>query len=218
MFPDEHMAWWIVQYGYWIVFTVNFFQGFGLPLPGETLLMAASIYAGTSQSLDIHFLVLVTAALVLLNDVLGYVMGRYFGFRWLLKYGERVGLNERRVRLGQYLFLRYGMSFVFFVHFMPFLRGLVGFLAGSNRMPVARYMAGAVVGDAVWVGIFGYGAFWLGQTAHHLIGAVQILIFAAAAMVVVAALIFFRRHETRLMDEAERTLPGPILPDRMLLK
>ena len=130
----------IQQYGYWMVGVIIGLEAMGLPLPGESLLIATAIYAATTGNLAIEWIVLAAAAGAIMGDNAGYLVGQRLGRPALEKYGPRVGLTVPRQRLGQYLFLRYGGVVVFFGRFIAFLRVFAALLAGSNRMPWGRFL------------------------------------------------------------------------------
>src|SRR4051812_37392373 len=72
-------------------------ESMGVPLPGETTLLTAAIYAGTTHGLGIAPVVLAAATGAVLGDNLGFLLGREFGYRLLLRYGRSIGLTERRL-------------------------------------------------------------------------------------------------------------------------
>jgi membrane protein DedA with SNARE-associated domain len=132
---------WIAAYGYWAVLVLVGLESMGLPLPGETALISAAVYAGTSHELNIIGVVAAAAAGAVIGDNIGYEIGRLMGFPILRRYGPRIGLDERRLRLGQYLFRRYGGAIVFFGRFAALLRTFAALLAGTNRMPWPRFFS-----------------------------------------------------------------------------
>ena len=99
---------WIAVYGYWAVLVLVGLESMGLPLPGETALISAAVYAGTSHELNIIGVVAAAAAGAVIGDNIGYEIGRLMGFPILRRYGPHIGVDERRLRVGQYLFRRYG--------------------------------------------------------------------------------------------------------------
>jgi membrane protein DedA with SNARE-associated domain len=93
-------------YGLWALFIAIVMECMGVPLPGEIMLISAAVYAGSTHGLSIGSVVAVATAATIAGGTLGYVIGRSIGFRLLQRYGKYVGLDERRFRVGQYLFLR----------------------------------------------------------------------------------------------------------------
>ena len=200
----------IAVYGYWLVAGVIALESMGLPLPGETTLIAASIYAGTTHRLEIWLVVAAAAAGAIVGDNIGYWIGREAGFPLMVRYGERIGINQPRIKLGQYLFLRHGGKVVFFGRFVAVLRALAAFLAGANRMEWRRFLIYNALGGMVWVSVFGFGAYLLGRQIKHLLGPVGIVALALAAAAVIAGFMALRRHEATLQAAAERAFPGPL--------
>jgi membrane protein DedA with SNARE-associated domain len=112
----------------------------GVPVPGETALVAAALYAGKTQVLNIWVLIAFASAGAILGDNIGYWIGREIGFRLLLRYGSYIGLTESRIKLGEYLFQRHGGKIVFFGRFIAFLRSLAALMAGLNQMSWPRFL------------------------------------------------------------------------------
>ena len=193
----------VIVHGFWIVGVVIALESLGLPLPGEATLIAACVYAGSTGRIDIADVLLSAMAGAIIGDNLGYWIGREAGFRLLSRYGRRVGLSGARLRLGQYLFLRYGGSVVFFGRFVAVLRVLAALLAGINHMPWWRFLVFNVAGGIIWVGSYGTTAYLVGGQMQHAVGPVGI----AAVVVALAILAFgyfrFRQHEAGLQAAAE---------------
>ena len=90
----------VADYGYAAVFVVVMLESSGLPLPGETVLVCAAVYAGTQHGLDIRFIIGAAACGAILADNFGFWAGRRFGRRLLLKYGHFVRIDSRQLALG----------------------------------------------------------------------------------------------------------------------
>src|SRR5262249_5240315 len=129
--------------GYWVVALIVGLESLGLPLPGETVLVLAAIYAATEPSFNIWVLIVVAAFGAIVGDNIGYWLGLRYGYALLLRYGNRIGMFEARIKLGQYLFLKHGAKVVFLVRFIALLRILAAFLAGLNRMPWRAFSCAA---------------------------------------------------------------------------
>jgi membrane protein DedA with SNARE-associated domain len=201
------------NYGLVAVFGVVALESFGIPLPGETALIAAAIYAGSNHAtnaLGIIPVIAVATAGATLGGSLGYVLGRAVGLRLLIRYGKYVWLNERRLKLGQYLFMRHGGKIVFFGRFVALLRTFASLLAGANRMKWRYFLVMNALGAAGWATLFGGGAYLFGLEMEQVAGPVSVLILVGVIVAIIVAFLFLRRHEKELEDRAEEALPGPL--------
>jgi membrane protein DedA with SNARE-associated domain len=204
----------LVTYGYWALFAVITLESTGLPLPGESALIGAALYAGHTHRFELSLLILAAAAGAILGDNIGYWIGRELGFRLLLRFGHLVGLDERRLRLGQYLFLRHGGKIVFLGRFVALLRTFAALLAGVNRMDWRRFLLCNASGGILWSTLYSAGGFYLGETMREVSAPIRWTGLGLAVVAVVAGAVFFRRNAARLEAEAVRALPGPLVPAR----
>ncbi len=198
------------SYGYLAVLVFVAIESTGIPFPGETMLLIAAIYAGTTHHLSIPFVIIAAATGAILGDNLGFWVGREGGYRLLRRYGRYIHLDERKLKLGQYLFLKHGDKVVFFGRFIAVLRTWAAFLAGTNRMRWINFLLFNALGGIVWATLFGLGGYYLGDKVHLFTGPIGIVALVLAAIILIAFFIFLRRNEKRLEDEAERALPGPL--------
>ncbi len=200
----------IHDYGLAVVAGVIGLESAGIPVPGESVLIAASIIAGSHHTLNIISVVVTAAAAAIVGQMLGYVIGREYGYWLLLRYGPYVRITETRIKLGEYLFLRHGGKIIFIARFVPMLRALAGILAGANRMPWRQFMVANVTGAIIWAAFFGFAAYMLGHQLEKVAGPMVVVIGVAAVVFIVVAATFVGRHEAQLAAEAERALPGPL--------
>src|SRR5665213_3171677 len=98
----------IHTYGLWVLFSAVMLESMGIPMPGETAVVTAAIYAGSTQQISVTAVVFVAATAAIIGDNIGYLIGRLIGVRLLARYGKYVRLNEPRLKVGQYLFLEHG--------------------------------------------------------------------------------------------------------------
>jgi membrane protein DedA with SNARE-associated domain len=201
----------IQAYGLWILFAGVTLVCMGVPVPGEALLISAALYAGSTQRLTITSVVIVAAIAATVGGIIGYLIGRSIGLPLLVRYGGHVGLDERRLKVGQYLFLRHGGKIVFFGRFVDILRMFAGLLAGVNRMDWPHFLLMNALGAICWAFLLGGGAYRLGVQIKHVAGPVGLLLLILAVGLVAGGIIFFRRHEKELEERAEKTIPGPLL-------
>jgi membrane protein DedA with SNARE-associated domain len=199
-FSLHHLVELLHTYGNAVLGVVVGLESLGLPLPGETLLIAAAILAGTTGQLNIVFVVLSAAIGAMVGQAVGYWIGWGIGFRLLSRYGRYIGLTDRRLAFGRALFRRHGIKVIVAARFVVLLRTLAALLAGANRMPLPGFMLGNVIGSAAWSALYGFGAYALGHEAKHLAGPVAIGLGAAVVAALVAAALYVRRREHRLMS------------------
>jgi membrane protein DedA with SNARE-associated domain len=190
-------------YGYWAVLVVVMVESAGIPVPGETILVSAAIYAGTTHNMHIGLVIAAAAVGAIMGDNIGFWIGREFGPPLLKRFGKHVGLDERRLRLGQYLFDRHGGKIVFFGRFVAFLRAFAALLAGANRFPPLRFFAFNAAGGIVWASLFGLGGYLLGETIHRIAGPIGWFGLACALIGALIGWRFFKMHEERLLKQAE---------------
>ncbi|GAC1639514.1 MAG: DedA family protein [Candidatus Dormibacteraceae bacterium] len=200
----------LASYGYLAVFLFIAIESTGIPFPGETMLITASIYAGHTHRLNIVLVIASSAAGAIVGDNLGYAVGRWGGYRLLRRYGRYIRLHEKRLKLGQYLFLQHGGKVVFFGRFVSILRTYAAFLAGTNRMPWWRFLLFNAAGGIVWATLFGTGAYVLGTQIHNLTRTATSVGAILAVVAFVAFFVFLHRNEARLMAEADRAIPDPL--------
>jgi membrane protein DedA with SNARE-associated domain len=187
-------------------------ESIGLPLPGESLMIAAAIYAATTHQMDIFVLVPVAAAGAILGDQIGYLLGRWIGYPLLSHWGRKIGISEERLQLGQFLFRRYGGAVVFGGRFIAFLRTFAAVLAGANRMPWHTFLLWNGLGGISWTAAYGFGAYLLGDAARRLSGPIGIALGIIGVVTLVAGLVFVKRNERRLLEQARREMAaeGPV--------
>src|ERR1700682_6118155 len=198
----------LATYGYAAVFLFIAIESTGIPFPGETMLITASIYAGHTHRLNIVLVIAFAAAGGIIGDNLGYAVGHWGGYRLLRRYGRFIRLHEKRLKLGQYLFLQHGGKVVFFGRFVSILRAYAAFLAGTNRMPWWRFLLFNAAGGIVWATVFGTGAYVLGTQINNISRTSGIVFGILALFAIVAFFVFLRRNEARLMAEAEEAMPS----------
>ena len=198
------------QYGYAAVFAFVMVESLGVPFPGETMVIAASLYAGTTHNLVVWLIWAFAAAGAIVGDNIGFGVGYWGGYRILLRYGSKIRLNEAKLKVGRMIFAKHGGKVVFFGRFVSILRTYAAFLAGSNRMPYWRFFAFNASGGIVWSGIYALGFYYAGSALKGARGPVDYGLGAAAVVAVVAFVVWLRRNEKRMEQEAERTYPGPL--------
>jgi len=201
---------WLSSYGYLVVFLLVMIESIGVPVPGETALIGAALYAGSTHKLAIWWVVAVAIAGAVLGDNIGFGIGRYGGAKLLLRYGHKIRLHEGRLKIGIWLFRRHGGKVVFWGRFVAILRTYAAFLAGANQMPWPRFLFFNAAGGAVWATAFGVAYYEFGGALRKLSGTIDATIGAVGSLILIAFLVWTKRKESELQERAEREIEGSV--------
>src|SRR5260370_29323535 len=196
-FSGHELSQLISAYGYWAVMLFVGVESIGIPVPGKTMLLAAAIYAGTTHNLDIALVIAAASAGAVLGDNIGFWIGRAFGYELLLRYGRYIHLDQTKMKLGMYMFLKHGGKVVFFGRFVAVLRAFAALLAGINQMEWRRFLAFNLAGGVVWATILGLLGYTLGKGARPLLGTAGIAILGVPRLLPIAGLIATAPNPTR---------------------
>src|SRR5258708_16047428 len=153
----------VQSYGYYAVFALIALESLGIPLPGESALIAAALYAGTTHHLNITALAAVAVSAAVIGDNAGYWVGRTGGRRLAERYGRYVRLDRAKLKVGRYLFARHGGKVVFFGRFVALLRTYAAFFARGSRMRWSPFLLANAAGGLLWAGRYAFGAYALGR-------------------------------------------------------
>jgi membrane protein DedA with SNARE-associated domain len=138
------------NYGYLAVGGLLFFEDFGLPVPGETVLIAAAFYAGLGQ-LNLILIGIVGLIGAILGDNLGFVIGKYGGHPLVEKFGKYIFLTPKRIKSAENFFRRNGGKVVVVARFIDGLRQANGIIAGLSEMAWPKFLFFNIIGGVVWV-------------------------------------------------------------------
>lgn len=150
----------IDRYGYLAIGGLVMLEDFGVPVPGETMLLTGAVYAGLGQ-LSIVGVALVAFVGAIVGDNIGYAIGRFGGRELALRWGRYVFLTPARLDRVEGFFVRHGVKVVVIARFVEGLRQANGIVAGIAEMPWGRFLAANAAGAAIWVGLWtavGYAA------------------------------------------------------------
>jgi membrane protein DedA with SNARE-associated domain len=206
----EHLHNLLVHYGPWAIFALVALESAGIPMPGETILVAAAIVAGHRHEGSILAVIMFAAVGAICGDNIGFWIGREYGLKLLIRHGPRFGVDEDRLKLGQYLFLRFGGAIVFFGRFVAVLRAFAAVLAGANKLEPWRFFLFNAAGAILWATLFGLGGYFLGAEFHRIAGPVGIAGLVIALGLIFAAWRYYRNNERSLIKTAKAALPGPL--------
>lgn len=183
------------HYGALAVFVFVLVENFGVPIPGETMLVAASAYAARGH-LSIVLVVAACIAGVWLGATLSYLAGRRGGVALL----RRLHVPDRHLDRAQTYMQRWGAYTVVLGRYIAFLRSYIGWLAGINRMAQGPFLVWNLVGAALWTVTFATLGYLVGNNWALIERIFKTLGYGGVAVVVVAMigyLIYRRRRESR---------------------
>jgi membrane protein DedA with SNARE-associated domain len=177
------------HYGAFAVIPILAIEAVGAPVPGESLLIFASVLAGRGE-MSLSALLVSAWVGAVIGDNLGYLIGRKLGRTTVLRYGAKVGLTDERFRGIESTYIRYGYVTVVFARFFSVLRQLNGILAGILGMSWWRFALFDAVGAALWVMVWVFAPAYFSEhltviiaLAHHTKVVVSVLVAAGLTMV-----------------------------------
>jgi membrane protein DedA with SNARE-associated domain len=184
------------QYGYLGLGGLVLVESFGIPLPGETAIIASSVYAGSGR-LNILAVAAVAFAAAVIGDSIGYLVGRAGGRRLVLRYGRYVRLSPARFERVEKFMTRHGPKVVVAARFIEGLRQLNGIVAGTTGMPFRRFVVFNAIGAAAWVGVWCTAGYFAGDHIAAIETAISRYQRYAIAAAVIAAGGFIALHVAR---------------------
>jgi len=187
----------VAEYGYSVVFLGVFLESFGLPTPGESLMIAGSILASRGK-LDIFTVAFVCWFAAVMGDNIGYLIGRKGGRVLVLRYGPKVRIKHEHIHYVEAFFDRHGGAVVLFARFVVVLRQLNGIVAGTMGMNWWHFLAYNSLGAALWVGLWTGLAYWFGKRFRevlHWVSTLEPVLVAVAIVAAAVLLVYFWRQQ-----------------------
>lgn len=192
-FIEHHQSWALV-----LLFLLIGIESAGIPLPGETALVACAVLASQSK-LNIVAVIVVASAAAIVGDNAGYWIGRKGGRKLL----ERVPFVERHAQKvlprAERLFDKHGGKTVFFGRFIAVLRITAAWMAGISHMPWWRFLGFNAAGGILWATLVGLVAFYSGKAAADAIQTYGLYAAGAIVVIVIAFVVGVRWWERRMI-------------------
>lgn len=177
------MTHFITHHGLPLLFVVIMLESFGIPLPGETALIAFGVLA-SQGNYSIAWVIVIAAAAAIIGDNLGYwIIGRWGGRRLFERWGPLKRYTENLLPRAEEIMQRHGGKTVFFGRFIAILRFTAAWLAGLARMEWWRFLFWNAAGGIIWATAVGLVAFYSGKAAADAIQ--RYGLFAAVGLVVI---------------------------------
>jgi membrane protein DedA with SNARE-associated domain len=171
----------------------------GVPLPGETALIAAGVFASRGR-LDITAVIAVAALAAIVGDNLGYWIGRTGGRRLLERWGFVSRFFERALPWSEGFFRRHGPKTIFLARFFSVLRVTAAWMAGVAHMPWGTFFFWNAAGGICWALLVGLVSYYAGQAAADAISHYGLIGGAAIVTLALAALVGFHFWRKRLVE------------------
>jgi membrane protein DedA with SNARE-associated domain len=194
-FVEDHESWALV-----LLFVLLTLESFGLPVPGETALIACAVLA-SQGSLPIELVLLVAITAAIIGDNLGYWTARKGGRRLLQRYRLTREYSEKYLPRGERFFEKHGGKTVFIGRFIAVLRVTVAWIAGLSHMHWWKFLLWNAAGGIVWATLVGLVSYYLGDKAAEAIGRYGLFAAGGAILLAGAGLLVARWLERRVMDE-----------------
>lgn len=188
------------HYGYLAIAGLVLIEDFGVPVPGETVLILGAVYAATGR-LSIVLVAVLGFLGAVVGDNIGFAFGRFGGRALVDRYGRYVFLTSERLDKATAFFERHGGKVITIARFIEGLRQANGIIAGMTGMHWARFLAYNALGAALWVGVWASVGYFSGShitTIYNTVTRYSTYLLIAAGVLLVAFVIrhlWRRRHE-----------------------
>src|SRR5436305_1724406 len=184
------------HYGLWAIGLLITLEDFGVPVPGETILIAGAIFAGAGR-INVVALGVVAFVAAVTGDNIGFAIGHFGGRALALRFGKYVFLTEERLNKAEAFFDRRGSIVITFARFVEGLRQANGIIAGITGMHWLRFVVFNAIGAALWVGTWVTIGYFAGSnitTVYHYITLYSYYVLAGLVVLIVGYIVWRRRR------------------------
>jgi membrane protein DedA with SNARE-associated domain len=190
----------VTHYGYWAVAALVMIEDFGIPLPGETTLLAAAFFASTGR-LNIMAVFIVALLAAVLGNCIGYAIGAYGGRPLVEHFGKYVFLSPSRLKKAEAYFNAHGGGVVIVARFIEGLRQLNGIIAGISTMTWRRFVLFNSLGAVLWVACWSAIGYFGG---HYIVKFTDLGVLITVVVIIAAigygVIYFLRRKRDRQLS------------------
>jgi membrane protein DedA with SNARE-associated domain len=190
---EHHQSWALV-----LLFLLIGAESAGVPLPGETALVASGVLASQGK-LNIAAVIVVASAAAIIGDNCGYWIGRKGGRRLLERWSFVSKHAQKVLPRSERIFAKHGGKTVFFGRFVAILRITAAWMAGISHMPWWRFFVFNAAGGILWATLVGLVAYFAGHAAADAIQTYGLYAAGGIAVVTVAVLLGLRWWERRML-------------------
>jgi membrane protein DedA with SNARE-associated domain len=183
--------------GYLAVIGLVLIEDFGVPVPGETILILAAVYAGTGR-LNVVLVAMLGFCGAVLGDNIGFAIGHYGGRPLIERYGRYIFLTPERIARATRFFERHGGWIIIFARFIEGLRQANGIIAGISGIRWGRFLVFNAIGAALWVTVWTSIGYFSGSHINTIYSAATRYLTFVAVAVGVVLLTYIARHVMRV--------------------
>lgn len=179
----------LIDYGLVLLFLLVAVESAGVPLPGETALIAAAVLARPEHHVHPLATVMVVGAIgAIVGDNVGYCLGRFGGRKLIARWGVSERYAAKALPPSERFFERHGAKAVFFGRFIALLRVTAAWLAGISHMQWWRFFAWNAAGGIAWAVGVSLLAYWAGRAVAEAVS--KYGLYGVVAVLVVGTLVF----------------------------
>jgi membrane protein DedA with SNARE-associated domain len=191
----------LIDYGLVLLFLFVAAESAGVPIPGETTLIAAAVLARNGDY-SLTSVIVVAAVAAIVGDNVGYWLGRFGGRRVLDRWEFTARYAQRALPPAERFFEKHGAKTVFLARFIALLRVTAAWLAGLSHMPWWRFFAFNAAGGIVWATGVALLAYWAGQAAADTVS--NYGLYGVLGLLVLGGIVFFalRLWRKRMLENA----------------
>src|SRR3954453_4578010 len=192
------MASLVSDYGLFLLFVLVAMESAGIPLPGETALVAAGVLAARGD-MDVVAVIAVAATAAIVGDNIGYWAGRLGGRRLLQRWGPLERHASRVLPWSERFFERHGGKTIFLGRFVAVLRVTAAWVAGISKMHWWLFFLWNAAGGIVWAVTVGLVAYYAGHAAAAAISRYGLIAGVAIVVLLVVGAFVFRFVRRRML-------------------
>jgi len=193
----EHIRQFLIHWGYWGVAAFLLLENAGVPLPGETVLLLASVLAFKSHELRLPWIIVVGTIACTAGDNIGYLIGSAGGRPLLERWKNFFHVKDEHIHSAEELLHRYGPIAIFFARFIAGARIVAGPLAGVLRMHWKTFALFNFLGAVTWVTVIASIGYIFGSQLDRLLATVKHVELAFLILLLIGLAVYLWRRKKR---------------------
>ena len=193
----EHIRQFLIHWGYWGVAAFLLLENAGVPLPGETVLLLASVLAFKSHELRLPWIIVVGTIACTAGDNIGYLIGSAGGRPLLERWKSFFRVKDEHIHSAEELLHRYGPVAIFFARFIAGARIVAGPLAGVLRMHWKTFALFNFLGAVTWVTVIASIGYLFGSQLDRLLATVKHVEIGFLILLLIGLAVYLWRRKKR---------------------